>query len=139
MTADEFVDFSLHAHRQRIRRNYVCAAVGIILLALGARRPEESLGVQRAIAEMGFTVRRLVPNFNEYLGAGVLAGTSHLYQLATTNELRPVVVGRYDGPLYTGDVRDPGRRFKCFRCGTVHCVGRGEAWPMSPRGASVAG
>jgi hypothetical protein len=100
-----------------------------VFLALGARRPEESLGVQRAIAEMGFTVRRLVPNFNEYLGAGVLAGTSHLYQLATTNALRPLVPGRYDGPLYTGDVRDPGRRFKCSSCGTVQRVGRGETWP----------
>jgi predicted methyltransferase len=73
-----------------------------VFLAFGAARPEETLALQRAVAAMGFVVRRLVPNFNEYVGAGVRAGTSHLYQLRTTASLRPFVHGRYDGPLYTG-------------------------------------
>jgi N4-bis(aminopropyl)spermidine synthase len=75
-----------------------------VFLAFGARRPDDALAVQRAIAFMGFVVRRLVRNFNEYIGAGVRGGTSHLYQLRTTRELRPLLPGRYDGPLYTGDV-----------------------------------
>ena len=58
---------------------------------------------------MGFVVRRLVPSFNDYVGAGVRAGTSHLYQLRTTAGLRATVRGRYDGPLYTGE-RAAGRR-----------------------------
>ena len=74
-----------------------------VFLAFGARRPDEALALQRAILAMGFVVRRLVPNFNEYLGAGVRGGTSHLYQLRTTSQLRPLVAGRHDGPLYTGD------------------------------------
>jgi predicted methyltransferase len=40
-----------------------------VFVAFGPKRPEELLAVQRAIAEMGFTVRRLVRNFNDYLGA----------------------------------------------------------------------
>jgi predicted methyltransferase len=72
-----------------------------VFLAFGACRPDEALAVQRAIAEMGFVVRRLLPNFNDYVGAGVRAGTSHLYQLRTTSNLLARVRGRYDGPLYT--------------------------------------
>jgi predicted methyltransferase len=74
-----------------------------VFLAFGARRPADALAVQRSIAGMGFVLRRLLPNFNEYVGAGVRGGTSHLYQLRTTSELRPLVAGRYAGGLYTGD------------------------------------
>lgn len=76
-----------------------------LFLAFGAARPDESLGLQKAIGEMGLVVRRLAPNFNEYVGAGVRAGTSHLYQLRTTSSLRATVTGRYDGPLYTSERR----------------------------------
>jgi hypothetical protein len=59
---------------------------------------------------MGFAVQSLVPDFNQYVGAGALAGTSHLYHLRATAEVRPLVAGRFDGPLYTADAsRDSGR------------------------------
>jgi predicted methyltransferase len=80
-----------------------------VFLAFGAKRPDELLRMQRAIGAMGLTVRGLRRNFNEYLGAGVLGGVSHLYHLATTSELRPTLEGRYDGPLYTRDLRRRGR------------------------------
>jgi hypothetical protein len=63
------------------------------------------LRLQRAIAEMGFLVRSLVRDFNEYVGAGVLGGASHLYHLSTTPQLRPLVAGEHAGPLYTRDFR----------------------------------
>ena len=88
------------------------AARGDVFLAFGARRPEDTLRVQRTIAELGFVVRSLVRNFNDYLGAGALGGVSHLYQLVGTAELRPLVGGRYDGPLYTGDFSKPVRRIR---------------------------
>jgi predicted methyltransferase len=100
-----------------------------VFLALGWRRPDELLEVQRAIAAMGFTVRRLVRNFHEYLGAGVLGGTSNLYHLVTTGELRPLLAGAHEGPLYTGDFREPRRAYRCTTCGAVERVGRGRARP----------
>jgi N4-bis(aminopropyl)spermidine synthase len=99
-----------------------------VFFAFGPRRPEETLSVQRAIADMGFSVQRLIRNFNDYVGAGVLGGTSHLYHLATTEELRPLVAGRYDGALYTGDFRDPVRGYRCTGCGSEEQVGRGQTW-----------
>jgi predicted methyltransferase len=76
---------------------------GDVLFSFGSRRPGASFGVQLAIAEMGFVIRRLERDFNEYLGAGVLGGTSHLYHLRAGDRLRPLVSGRFDGPLYTGE------------------------------------
>jgi predicted methyltransferase len=76
---------------------------GHVLFSFGSKRPGASFGVQRAIGEMGFVIRRLVRDFNEYVGAGVLGGTSHLYHLVATSELRPLVTGRFDGALYTAD------------------------------------
>jgi predicted methyltransferase len=83
---------------------------GDVFFAFGSRRPDDELRVQRAIVAMGFVTKRLVRNFNEYVGAGTLGGVSHLYQLAGTGEVRPLVSGRYEGPLYTRDVRSARRR-----------------------------
>ena len=73
-----------------------------MFFSFGARRPAETLRTQRADgATWGSTVRSLMPGFNFYTGAGILAGTSHLYHLRTTPAAGPPVTGRYDGPLYS--------------------------------------
>lgn len=74
-----------------------------VFFSFGSRRPGAAREVQRAIAEMGFVIRRLVPDFNEYVGAGALGGTSHLYHLVASPDVRPAVNGFSDAPLYTGD------------------------------------
>jgi DNA-directed RNA polymerase subunit RPC12/RpoP len=74
---------------------------------------------------MGLVVRSLVRNFNEYVGAGILGGTSHLYHLTTTAATAPAVTGTYAGPLYTGDAPRPPRRYVCVQCGTPQAVGPG--------------
>jgi N4-bis(aminopropyl)spermidine synthase len=77
---------------------------GDVFFSFGSRRPDSPFRVQQAIGEMGFVIRRLVRDFNGYVGAGVLGGTSHLYHLGATRMLRPSVTGRFDAPLYTADV-----------------------------------
>lgn len=100
---------------------------GNVFLAYGPKPPAELLRLQRAVAWMGFVVRRIVPNFNEYLHAGILGGVSHLYHLSSTSETRPLVSGRYDEPIYTGELRAP-RPYRCASCDTVQQVGRGAQW-----------
>ncbi len=101
-----------------------------VFFSFGARRPDETIAVQQAIAEMGLVVRSLTPGFNEYLGAGVLAGISHLYHLRSTAGSAPLVGGRYDGPLYTADSRQGTlRQYRCAACRQVHEVGPGGRWP----------
>jgi predicted methyltransferase len=76
-----------------------------VFLAFGASRTETTFAVQRDLADVGLVIRRLVRDFNLYVGAGVLGGASDLYELATTAETRPGPGQQYDGPLYTADIR----------------------------------
>jgi len=102
-----------------------------VFFSFGARRPAETLAVQRAMAEMGLVVRSLAAGFNEYLGAGVLAGTSNLYHLRTAGGARPLIEGDYDGPLYTADSRAVStRQYRCVSCKFLHEVGPGGRWPQ---------
>src|SRR5262249_11448414 len=83
----------------------------------------------RLIADLGLTVRSLVPGFNSYTGAGVLAGTSHLYHLRTTAQARPAITGAHAGPLYTAETRAAVTRpYRCADCGAVHQVGPRARW-----------
>ncbi len=76
-----------------------------VFFSFGARRPAETLDTQRLIADLGLTVRALIPNFNSYVGVGILAGASNLYHLRSTEETAPLIESGYDGPLYTADTR----------------------------------
>lgn len=76
-----------------------------VFLSFGSRRPGAQLALQRGIADMGLELRALTRDFNDYVGAGVLGGTSHLYHLRTSADCRPLVRGRFAGPLYTRDAR----------------------------------
>jgi hypothetical protein len=100
-----------------------------VFFSFGARRPEETLRTQRLIADLGLAVRSLVPGFNAYTGAGILAGVSHLYHLRTTAQTRPAITGPHAGPLYTADARAAiTRPYRCAGCGSVHQVGPGARW-----------
>jgi N4-bis(aminopropyl)spermidine synthase len=101
-----------------------------LLFSFGARRPDETLAVQRSMAQMGLVLRSLAAGFNEYLGAGVLAGTSNLYHLRTAAGASPLIEGAYEGPLYTADTRSAARRpYRCTQCKAVHEVGPGSRFP----------
>jgi predicted methyltransferase len=101
-----------------------------VFFSFGARRPEQTLETQAAIARLGLAVRSLTPNFNSYIGAGVLGGTSHLYHLRSTAVTHPVIDGVHDGALYTADSRAAAvRPYQCAQCRAVHEVGPGGRWP----------
>lgn len=60
-----------------------------IFLSFGSRRPGVQADVQHAIVEAGLEIRSLTRDFNDYVGAGVIGGTSHLYHLAVPPAVRP--------------------------------------------------
>ncbi len=100
-----------------------------VFFSFGARRPDETVRTQHLMTAMGLAIRSLAPGFNTYLGAGILAGTSHLYHLRSTAASRPVIDGAYPGPLYTADQRAAAARpYRCADCRAVHQVGPGGAW-----------
>lgn len=100
---------------------------GSVFFCFGMKPPPVSLRVQAAIAGMGFVIRRIVRNFNEYAGAGALGGVSNLYHLTSTTQTRPLIDDSYTGLLYTGDERGT-RRYRCTSCGAVETVGRDQRW-----------
>ena len=76
---------------------------GDVFLSFGSRRPGAAVQLQRVIAELGFVIQNISRDFNEYVGAGVLGGTSHLYHLAATGEPAAGPPVSVTGPLYTAD------------------------------------
>ena len=72
-----------------------------VFFSFGSRRAGAQAELQRTILEAGFEIRSLTRDFNDYVGAGVLGGTSHLYHLTATADVEPPLRQRYDGPLYT--------------------------------------
>lgn len=106
-------------------------AGGHVFFSFGARRPDETVATQRLLADMGLAARSLVPGFNSYTGAGILAGTSNLYHLRTTAGSQPLITGSYTGQLYSAQARAAVTRpYRCVACGAVHRVGPGARWTV---------
>jgi predicted methyltransferase/DNA-directed RNA polymerase subunit RPC12/RpoP len=97
-------------------------AGGEVFLSLGVRRPAETVAVQDVLSRLGLAVRAMVPGFNEYVGAGVLGGTSALWHLVSAGPVAPS-----EGAVYTGAGRNR-RRYVCASCGTAQTVGEGRRW-----------
>jgi predicted methyltransferase len=104
------------------RARPVAAPGAEVFLSLGVRRPEETVRLQEVLCRLGLAIRSMRPGFNEYLGAGVLGGTSALWHLVVAP-----AAGDAPGPLYTGEGRSR-RRYACAACGTGQTVGEGRRW-----------
>jgi predicted methyltransferase/DNA-directed RNA polymerase subunit RPC12/RpoP len=99
-----------------------------VFFSFGPKGPTDTLLVQRAITDLGLTVQAMHRNFNEYLGAGIIAGVSHLQYLGTTAETATLLPGAYEGPLYTAEQRDALREYVCNTCGARYRVGPKGEW-----------
>jgi hypothetical protein len=68
-----------------------------IFFSFGSRRPGVQAELQRAIVEAGLEIRSLTRDFNDYVGAGALGGTSHLYHLTDPGRRPPPADALYTG------------------------------------------
>jgi predicted methyltransferase len=91
---------------------------------------------------MGLYVRELIPRFNVYEGAEILANTTFMVKLTVTEVASPAVTGIFRGALYTGEVRPTVRTYRC-RCGEEVRVGSGEVYAnveeLKARGCPACG
>jgi predicted methyltransferase/L-amino acid N-acyltransferase YncA len=83
-----------------------------VAFSFGPKGPDDALEVQRVLTELGLAVQATYRGFNEYLGSGLLGGTSHLHWLVTTAATATAVPGRYPGPLYTAELRGTRSRVR---------------------------
>ena len=98
---------------------------GSVYLAFAHKPPEDMLKIQKALNEMGLIIRELIPRFNRYEGAEMFANTTFLAKLESTHSTRPSITGRFEGKIYTGEIRPTVRIYKC-RCGKEIEVGAGK-------------
>jgi len=73
------------------------------IICFGSRRPDETATAVGTITETGLAPVEIIPDFNRYVGAQMLAGVSHLIRTVATARLTPRVNGFYGGSLYTAD------------------------------------
>lgn len=99
-----------------------------LFLHFGPKGPDETLGVQRALDDMGLVVTSLTRNFSHYVGAEIIGNVSHAYHLTTTSGTAPVVAGPHTGDLYTADRHSAPREYVCADCRARHLVGPRERW-----------
>lgn len=99
-------------------------------LSLGARDPDEHLAIHRDLLKMGLVLNDLIPAFNTYQGASLLAGTSQILRFLTTLETSSILAdGRYEEAIYTGESSPTRRLYRCLGCGREISVGQGEIAP----------
>ncbi len=92
-------------------------------LSLGGADPGTELAFQRVITDCGFAIRELIPDFNQYQGASMLGGVSRMLRLNTCGATAPVITGRHDEAIYTGEINRTTREYKCITCGHSENVG----------------
>jgi hypothetical protein len=79
------------------------------VVCFGQRAPDDAAEGMRRLTGMGLAPVEIIPGYNHYVGAQVLAGRSQLIRLMTTNQTSPEISERYTGKLYTADMRTAPR------------------------------
>ena len=74
-------------------------------ICFGRRSPAETSGMVDRILRSGLAPVEILPTFNDYVGAQLLAGQSQMIRCVCTGSGEAIVAGRYDGPIYTADFR----------------------------------
>lgn len=70
------------------------------------RSAERALKIQQVLTESGLVIETKLPDFNRYYGAESIGSCSSLYVCTTTDMTKPLITGRCDEPLYTGQTTD---------------------------------
>ena len=79
-------------------------------ISFGYRRPAESAAALGMLADMGLAAVEVLPEFNHYEGAQMLAGVSQMIHTVSTGDPDPKIRGEYRGDLYTADRRRNKKR-----------------------------
>lgn len=94
-----------------------------IFLSFAHKSPDYMFTMQREFLRMGVTTTATLPRFNEYEGAEIIANRSQMIILKTTERTIPECLGPFMDALYTGEVRQTIRTYKCKQCGNKISVG----------------
>lgn len=94
-----------------------------IFLSFAHKAPSFMLAMQREFIRMGLTVAANFPRFNAYEGAEMIANRSQMFILRTTDQTKPEYSGIFADALYTGEVNQTLRTYRCKSCSREVFVG----------------
>lgn len=97
-----------------------------IFLSYAPRDPAAQHELVATCIELGLSPLSITPAFNRYAGAATLGSSGQFLHLRTTGQARPALPDRYQGPLYTMDLRPARRSYRCQDCGETCQVGPGS-------------
>ncbi|MEC5383334.1 bis-aminopropyl spermidine synthase family protein [Aurantimonas sp. C2-6-R+9] len=99
-----------------------------VFLSYADLSPDDRLDLQARLTELGLAVLRMRPSFNRYGGASILGSVGQLIELETTSRTASPLAGqRFDGAIYTGEIRPRLRRYRCKACAALVPVGADQA------------
>lgn len=93
----------------------------IIYLSFAQKSADLSLHLQKEWLLMGLAVMKISPGFNDYIGAQMIGNQSQMIILKTTSLTKPL--DNYELPIYTGEIKQTIRSYKCLHCHEVISVG----------------
>lgn len=97
-----------------------------IFFSFAHKFPEFRLKMQKAFNEMELIITQILPGFNEYEGAAIIGNKGQMIVLNTTPDFKPLIEGEYNNPIYTGELNQKTKRYKCKEC--KHVTKLGGKW-----------
>ncbi len=97
-----------------------------IYFSYAHKSQEFQLSMQKYFLSMGLTISEVKPRFNIYEGANIIGNTGQMVILKTTNITKALIKTPYKGAMYTGEIKETVRSYRCRQCGQIIKVGRSE-------------
>lgn len=87
-----------------------------IFLSFAHKSPDFTWSMQREFVRMGLSVKQVLLHFNQYIGAQMLGNSGQMIVLTTTEFTEPHIMDSFEEELYTGEVRQTVRTYRCIQC-----------------------
>lgn len=97
-----------------------------IYFSYAHKSPDFQLTMQKCFFSMGLIVSEVMARFNTYEGASIIGNTGQMIVLKTTNITKSLIKTYYKGVLYTGELKETVRSYRCKQCDEIIKVGRSE-------------
>lgn len=94
-----------------------------IFLSFAHKSPDVTVAMQREFVRMGLVVNAMLPRFNQYEGAEMIANHSQMIVLKTTEFAAPEHTGFFVDAMYTGEIKRTVRTYRCLDCEQAVLVG----------------
>ncbi|MFQ6125367.1 MAG: bis-aminopropyl spermidine synthase family protein [Candidatus Heimdallarchaeota archaeon] len=101
---------------------------GSIFLSFVVQSPENALKLHTIFVEKELIIQQIIPGFNIYEGARIIGSRSNFYHLVTAPSRREIAPQKYEGKLYTGEIRETFRIYRC-KCNAEIEVGASSSIP----------